>query len=142
MKKFYKILFIFTFILLFFTSTNLHTIDAKSKEIEQHILFEEEITVTEKTTKVDVGFATITFPKNFIPADQYPITFTISLYAEDGDYYVEFDPDYEDFERDVQIHIHAYEGYLFDVGTGEFIFVEIPNQVFRVSHFSRWLFRR
>ena len=142
MNKFYKILFILAFGIILFNAVSLHTIDAKSKEIELHILFEEEVTVTAKTTKVDVGFARITFPKNFVLEDEYPITFTIKVYADDGDLYVEFDPDYEEFEKDVIIHIYSFEGYIYDVATDEYIFVEVPNQVFKVSHFSRWCFRR
>lgn len=142
MKKSFKIMFVLTIAFVLFSSTSFNTIDAKSKEIDLYPLFEQEVTLTSHTTKVDIGFVEVKFIKNFIPADEYPITFNIQLYAEDGKLYIEFDPDYAEFIKDVIIHVHAYEGFIYDISTDQFIYVEVPNSVFKVPHFSRWCFLR
>lgn len=125
-----------------FSNANFNTIDASNKEIEQYTLFEEEVTLSGKTTKVNVGFVDVIFKHGFISKDEYPVTFDISVYAEDGELYVEFEPDYEDFIKDVVIIVHRYDGYIYDVELEDFIYVEVSPSVMKVSHFSRWCFLR
>ena len=93
-----------------------------------------------ENTKFDIGFVRVDFKKNTLPEDQYPITFEVKIYAEDGDVYIEFDPDVEDFFKDVIIHVSAFEGFIFDVALEEYIYVYIPTQVLKIPHFSRWCF--
>jgi len=136
----FKMLLVLTFVFVLFTSSSLNTIDASSKENEQQTLFEETVTLKNKQTKVDIGFVTVEFKKNFLPEDMYPITFEIKLYAEDGKVYIEFSPDVDEFLKDVVVKVHSYDGYIYDVGTDEFILVDIPRLTMKLPHFSRWCF--
>lgn len=141
MTKYVQKIMLFVIVaIMLFSFTSINTIDAKSNEIDEQTLFTETITIYNKTTKFDVGFVRVDFKKNFIPEEMYPITFEVELYAEDGEIYIEFSPDVEDFFKDVTIHVHAFEGYIFDVSANEYIYVDVPNFVFKVPHFSRWCF--
>lgn len=135
-----KLVFTLTLIVALFATTNLHTIDAKQKEIKQQVLFEETIVLSNHTSHFEVGFVRVDFKKNALPDEAYPITFEVKLYAEDGEIYIEFSPDVEEFFKDVKIHVFAFDGYIYDVSLEEFIYVEVPNFVFKVDHFSRWCF--
>lgn len=127
-------------LLLMFGTSSLHTVDAKKNDFDEKPLFTETITLDNETSKFDVGFIRVDFKKNFIPEEMYPITFEVKVYAENGKAYIEFEPDVEIFFKDVTIHVHAYEGFLYDVALDEYVYVEIPNSVFKVPHFSRWCF--
>lgn len=137
--------FIKTFIILMLSvlvlasaSTN---VDAKKMKVQElRPVFEETITLENEKTKLDIGFVTVTFKKGFIEKDAYPITFDVKLYADDGEIYIEFSPDYEDFIKDVKIQVHAYEGWIYDVAADDYIYIEIPKLKMKVSHFSRWCF--
>jgi hypothetical protein len=128
------------FVFALFTSSSLNTVDASSKEKDRYTLFEETVTLENKRTKVDVGFVTVEFKKNFLPNDMYPITFEIKLYAEDGKVYIEFSPDVDEFLKDVVVKVHPYDGYIYDVGIDEYIHVDIPKLKMKLPHFSRWCF--
>ncbi len=143
MKKTRKFLKLFIFVLLcllIINTASSNTIDAKRSKESSYIYINEEITLTNKTSHFYVGFVRVDFKKDCLPEDQYPVTFEVKLYAEDGEVYIEFDPDVDDFFKDVQIHVYHFEGYIYDVAIDEYIYVEIPNEVFRVPHFSRWCF--
>lgn len=105
---------------------------------DTEIIFEEEITVDEKGGKFNVGFAELKFKNGWLDEEDLPITFTITVYAEDGEVYIEITPDVDVFLKDVVIRTMGYTGYIYDVSTGENIYVEIPKQKFEVEHFSRW----
>ena len=138
-----KVVLVLSLVFILFTTSSLHTVDASDQEIEQeYTLFEEEVTLTGKMMKVEIGFVEVMFKTNFIPDDAYPITFNVRVYAEYGELYIEFDPDYEEFIKDVKVTINPYEGYIYDVGTEEFIYVEVPKQKLDLPHFSRWSFLR
>lgn len=139
-KLFIKTAVVLLFAFILFTSSTVG-IEAKSNNHNTHSsqeLFEETITLQNKNTKFDIGFVTVHFKKNALPKDLYPITFDVKVYAEDGDVYIEFSPDVEEFLKDVKIKVHNYEGFIFDVSLDEYILVDIPKQVFKVPHFSRW----
>lgn len=127
-------------VILMFSSSSLNTVDAKKFDLENERLFTETITLTNKKTKVDVGFVRVIFEKNCLPEEMYPITFEIEVYAEDGKMYIEFSPDVEDFLNDVKIKVQPFEGFVYDVATDEYIYVDIEKTVFKVPHFSRWCF--
>lgn len=145
MKKMtFKTLVVALFAIILFTTASMNTIDAKGKKVENtdQVLFSETITLENKNTKVEVGFVTVHFQKNTFEEDAYPITFEIDVYAEDGDCYVEFSPDYDQFLKPVKITVNKFEGFIFDQALDEFIYVEVPQTVFKVPHFSRWCFYR
>lgn len=138
-----KLTIVALFALVLFSTTNLNTIDAKGKtQSEQKVLFNETITITNKTSKFDIGFVRVQFIKNSLAEEAYPITFDVSVYAENGELFIEFDPDVEVFFKDVIIHVYKYDGFIYDVALDDFIYVEVPNSVFKVPHFSRWCFFR
>ncbi|MBN2604347.1 MAG: hypothetical protein JXR62_00830 [Bacilli bacterium] len=141
MKKF----IVFTILLtLIVSSVSLRGVSAKKiKEVpvpDQMIIFEGSVTIDNSMNKFEIGFVTVTFRKNFVEEDLYPITFDVKIYAEEGLVYIEFNPSMDAFFKDVQVHAFAYNGYIFDISTGENIYVEIPNQMFKVDHFSRYCF--
>jgi len=137
----FKILLVIT-LLGIISVLDWNTIDAKSKEIEQHYLFEETITLRNSTTHFTIGFVRVDFQKNILPSSAYPITFHVRLYAEDNKVYIEFDPDVEQFFKHVIIHVYHYEGYLYDQATNQLIYLDIHPFMFKVPHFSRWCFVR
>lgn len=139
-KLFNKFIIVIALSAVLFSTATLNTVDAKSKKLDGKILFTETVTIENETTKFDIGFVRVDFKKNAIPEDMYPITFEVELYAEDGEIYIEFSPDVEDFLKDVTIHVHAYEGFIYDVSVDEYVYVDVPNFVFKVPHFSRWCF--
>ena len=139
--KIMKKLMLLVLTVIIFSSSSI-SLEAKNKKTaeEPKLLFEETITIDNETTKFEIGFVRVDFKKNFIEEDLYPMTFDVKLYAEDGQVYIEFAPDVEAFFKDVTIHVKAFDGYIYDVAEGDFIYVEIPNFVFKVPHFSRWCF--
>lgn len=119
-------------------------VDAKTSKFETQetsddtnpLIIDEMITVTDEGGKFEVGFANIRFKHDFLAYEE--ITFRVQIYAENGNVYIEFTPDVEEFDRPVHIQTSGYEGYIYDVATGESIYVEIPAQSFKVEHFSRY----
>lgn len=141
-KACFRILIVFVLTLVLLTKGNFNTIDAKKADYDLYPVFTETITLQNRNSKFDVGFVTVQFNKNCVDEDLYPLTFDIEVYAEDGVIYIEFSPDVEEFFKDVTIHVHHYEGFIYDVALDEYIYVDIDNTVFRVDHFSRWAFVR
>jgi hypothetical protein len=143
--RFMKKLVVFIVLLtLVFTSSTLRGVSAKKAKVvqvpDQTVVFEGTVTIDNNTTQFELGFVKVTFRKNFVEEDLYPITFDVKIYAEEGEVYIEFTPGMDLFFKDVTIHAFNYNGYIFDVATGENIYVEIPNQVLKVNHFSRYCF--
>ena len=104
---------LFIVAVVLFTSVSFTKLEAKKVKTEEKLLIEETITIENENSKFDVGFVRVDFKKNFIPEDAYPITFEVKIYAEDGLVYIEFDPDVEDFFKDVTIHVFAFDGYIY-----------------------------
>jgi len=130
---------------LMFTIGSFTSVSAAKKSVvvdvpDYVVIFEGTVEVDNSMTKFEVGFVTVTFKKNFLDEELYPITFDVEIYAENGLVYIEFNPSVEHFFKDVKIHASAYEGYIYDIATGENIYVEVPNQILKVEHFSRYCF--
>lgn len=116
---------------------------AKSHKVsdnQEPITYEETFTVTEKGGNFKIGFAKVQFKKGFLDKEDLPLVVEVAMYAEDGIVYIEFSPDVDEFKRDVKIKANKFKGYIYDRATGENIYVDVPNQVFYVSHFSRYCF--
>lgn len=138
MKKLLTLL-VATFIALSFgLSVEAKGNDAKPTPPESILIFEEEITVDAKGGKFQVEFVEIHFLNRWLEQDELPITFTVKLYAEDGEVYVEIIPDVEAFNKHVFFRTTGYSGYIYDIATGENIYVDVPRQQFKVEHFSRY----
>ncbi len=135
-----KLIILFTAVLLAFS----FSLSVYAKEKNQNhnsdspLIIEEEITVTNEGGTFEVGFASIKFKKGFLNDDALPITFTVSIYAEDGEVYIEFSPDVEAFLSDVKVKATSFEGYLYDVSLEENILIQIKTQSLKVEHFSRY----
>ncbi len=107
---------------------------------DENVIYEREITVTEKGGVFQVGFTTIKFQKDFIDEDQLPVKINVKIYAEDGKKYIEFSPSIPDFNKNVIVITHSYNGLLYDKTLGENIQVRIKQQVLIMEHFSRYAF--
>ncbi|MBN2522125.1 MAG: hypothetical protein JXB24_02575 [Bacteroidales bacterium] len=114
-------------------------VSAKTVEPEFQDYYTETFVVTNEGGSYDIGFTTVKFKKNCL-SDGLIEILTVEIYAEDGAVYIEFTPDIDYFAKDVQIHASAWSGFLLDRATGELVYFELPNQVFKVSHFSRYCF--
>ena len=102
------------------------------------IIYSTNFTVTSKGGDFEVGFAKVSFKKNFIDNELLPIRFTASIYAENGQVYIEFSPSTSNFNKKVQISVSEYKGYLFDKAIGKNIRVSVKSNHFTVEHFSRY----
>ena len=142
MKKVFQLFILVIFVFLLVNTASSNTIGAKSskRNSSQQVLINETITLLNKNSHFDVGFVRVDFKKNTLPEDAYPITFDVKVYAEDGQVFIEFTPDVDEFFKDVKITVSNYEGFIYDVGTDEYVYVDIHRTVFSVSHFSRWCF--
>lgn len=143
MKRVFQVFILALFVFVLVNTASSNTVGAsssKSKDNQSQVLISETITLQNKRSHFNVGFVRVDFKKDALPEDAYPITFEVKVYAENGKVYIEFSPDVDDFFKDVKITVRNYEGFIYDVGTDEYIFVDIDRTVFYVSHFSRWCF--
>lgn len=115
--------------------------DTTSYNSYDNMIFEKTVTVTEKGGIFEVGFVTVNFPKNFLPQNQYPKTFTLRVCARDGEVGIEASPDTNNFLKPVLIKVDKYKGNLYDEVTGENIFISIKKQTLVAKHFSWYRFR-
>lgn len=133
-------------ILLLFSSITVfaaqptHEITTQSVQISQPVYIEKNINVTSDGGKYNVGFTQIDFKKSFIANENLPINFNVKIYAENGDVFIEFSPSVDAFFKDVKIHAYSYSGLIYDRALGHNIYVNIPNQILKVEHFSRYCF--
>lgn len=112
-----------------------------SYSASNNIVFERTVTITEKGGKVEVGFVTVNFPKDFLAEDQYPKTFTLKVFSKDGEIGIEANPDTQDFSKPVLIKVDNYKGFLYDEVKGENVFVNVKKQTIVAKHFSWYRFR-
>ena len=146
MKPFSKKLLIILVVLLVlapataFASPNKGNIPITVVHPSQSFSFNESIEVTSDGGKFVIGFTKIDFKKNLLADKDMPIVFNVDIYAENGLVYIEFNPSVSEFTKDVKVHVFRYSGYIYDRATGENIYVEIPNQVLKIPHFSRYCF--
>jgi len=121
-------------VLLFLSSTT-----AYAAKPATPVLIEKEITVTSEGGNFDIGFAQVKFKKNLFGENE-TLVLNAQIYADNGLVYIEFSPDVESFIKDVKIHTSSYDGLLYDISTKRNINIEIPNQLLKVEHFSRYCF--
>jgi hypothetical protein len=129
--------------------SNVPVLAAKDKNVQSvvsysesdSIVFEKTVTITEKGGEVEVGFVTVKFHKDFLPKDQYPKTFTLKIFAKDGEVGIDVTPDTQNFSKPVQIKVDSYKGFLYDEVKGENIYVNVKNQTIVAKHFSWYRFR-
>ncbi|NLL07205.1 MAG: hypothetical protein GX270_15810 [Clostridiaceae bacterium] len=112
-----------------------------SNSAKDKVIFERTFTVTEEGGSFEVGFVTAEFKKNFLPAEQYPKTFTLRVCARDGEVGIEAYPDTDNFLKPVLIRVNKYNGYLYDEVLDENIFVSVKNKTIPAKHFSWYRFR-
>jgi len=108
--------------------------------VQKPFVYERIINVTENGGVYQVGFVTIKFPKNFIDEDQLPVSIKVKISAVNGEAGIEFTPDIPEFNKNVTIHVHSYNGPLYDTAAGKIIWVRIKQSKFEVKHFSRYAF--
>lgn len=109
---------------------------------EEPVIYKDTITVTEDGGRYKIGFVEVEFKKEFLEKGMEPITFDVEVYAENGEGYIEFSPDAENFAKRVHIRVDAYNGLLYDKTLGENIQVDINKQHLTTEHFSRICFWR
>jgi hypothetical protein len=101
-------------------------------------VYEKTFTVTPKGGTVDIGFVSVTFPKNFLPASELPRTFTAKVFASGGHGVIEFYPDTTGFLKPVRIDVHSFKGMLYDEQVQRSVMVKYHQESFTVRHFSRY----
>jgi hypothetical protein len=109
-------------------------------DTQDKIIYQREITVTERGGVYQVGFVTVKFPKDFIDEDQLPIKINVKITAEDGKAGIEFTPDIPNLNRNVIVNVHSYNGLLYDGTLGRNIRVHVKHQILILEHFSRYAF--
>ncbi len=118
---------------------NFRTHAALTQHMTAHSkVFEKTFTVGPRGGNVEIGFVTVSFPRNFLPASDLPRTFTAKVFAENGKGVIEFLPDTVSFLAPVTIRVHAYKGLLYDESVGRNVLVSYRAQTFKATHFSRY----
>jgi len=112
----------------------------KSFTVQEPVIYKSIINVTEKGGVYQVGFVTIKFPRNFIDEDQLPVRINVEISAVNGVPGISFTPDIPEFNGNVTIIVHSYNGLLYDSATGKNIWVRVKRSKFEVGHFSRYAF--
>lgn len=106
---------------------------------EEPVIYQRTITVTNDGGVYQVGFATLEFKKDFIQG-QLPIELNVSIYAENGELYVDVSPSEACLDKQVHVRIDSYKGLLYDKALGENISVSVKKQQLLLQHFSRHAF--
>jgi len=113
---------------------------AETEVPEEPVEFSMIIEVDSEGGRYQVGFVNVEFKKDFLNEEYLPAVFEASVYAENGQVYIEFKPDTVLFYKQVHLRIDKYKGYIYDRATGENIYVEIKQQQILAPHFSRYCF--
>ena len=109
-----------------------------SPDKNKGLVYEKTFTVSPKGATVQVGFVTISFPNNFLPASELPRTFTAKVFASDGHGVIEFTPDTTGFLKPVEVTVNVYSGVLYDEKINKNTYVRYYQESFQVNHFSRY----
>jgi hypothetical protein len=123
-----------------FTTVPAYAADHDRNDTQNPVIYKSEINVTENGGVYKIGPAMVIFPKDFIDEDRLPAKINVEISAVNGVPGIEFTPDIPDFNREVTIIMHQYEGLLYDKTAGKNIWVHIDNQKLKVKHFSRYAF--
>lgn len=97
------------------------------------------ITVTENGGVYNFDNVELAFNKNFMDKDMQSITFTVSIYAENGVPYIDIEPSVEKFNKAVTIKVKQGITEIYDMATNATVAVELENYTFKVEHFSRYI---
>jgi uncharacterized protein YxeA len=97
------------------------------------------ITVDSKGGSFDFNKIEVRFEKGFLGKNQAPIDFVVSIYAENGTPYIEFNPSVKKFVKDVVIIIREGDRTFYDTVTGKNITIHLNSMRFKVEHFSRYV---
>ncbi len=127
-------------VMLVISAVPVHAADNGRAYSGEDVIYEREITVTEKGGVFQVGFTTIKFPKGFIDKDQLPVTINVKITAVNGIAGIEFTPDIPDFKKEVIVNVHSYNGLIYDETLDKNINVRIKQQKLILEHFSRYAF--
>jgi hypothetical protein len=123
------------FILIFVMLLSFSTVFADTLQAPQVYT----ITVTQEGGIYNFDNVDLIFKKDSMGKDMQPITFTVSLYTENGIPYIDIEPSVESFSKDVKIKVHKGELEMYDIITGETSNIELENYNFKVEHFSRYI---
>lgn len=107
---------------------------------QQPAVYKSTITVTEEGGRYQIGFINVEFKKESLDATKLPITFEVSVYAENGINYIDFQPGVDQFYKDVHIRIDKFDGIIYDQATEVNIPLTTKNEQLVVEHFSRYAF--
>jgi hypothetical protein len=124
-----------SFILIFALMLSFSTVFADAQQGPQVY----NITVTEDGGIYSFGNVELVFKKDSMGKDMQPITFTVSLYAENGVPYIDIEPSVEDFDKAILIKVKAANVEMYDIATGETLNIKLENYTFKVKHFSRYI---
>lgn len=102
------------------------------------IVYKDTITVSEDGGRYQVGFVNVEFKKRFLGSSFLPVDFAVEIYAENGVVYIDFEPDFEIFNKKVHIRIDSYEGLIYDRALKKNIYVSIKKRQILADHFSRY----
>ncbi len=143
-KRVFAILVILTILLssvsAFAVPNGNYPLEGVSVSATEKVTYEETLEVSAQGGTFQLGFAAITFKKNFVENVEWPLEIKVSIYAEDGIAYIELVPDMGNFKKKVKVKVKKFEGYLYDNATGENEWFELQNQTLQLSHFSRYAF--
>ncbi|HEX3029847.1 MAG TPA: hypothetical protein VHT34_11220 [Clostridia bacterium] len=133
------LMFLFSAALPAYAGNNQH-VDAHFQKtaVQQPVIYERDIVVTEAGGVYQVGFTTIKIPENFTSG--LPVTLHVEVASVNGEAGIEFTPDIPCFNADVTIIVHSYNGLLYDKTLGKNLKQNIHQQILKVQHFSRYAF--
>ncbi|NJD03176.1 MAG: hypothetical protein FIA99_11440 [Ruminiclostridium sp.] len=137
---FKKLAVILVLLMFIFSTIPAYAANHNWSDGQEPVIYKSEINVTENGGVYKLGFATIKFPKDFIDDELLPIVINVEIYAVNGEANIVFTPDVPDFNREVTISTHTYDGLLYDKASGMNINVHVRSQKLRVMHFSRYAF--
>lgn len=135
-----KLIVMLLVIMMVFSIVPVHAAQYDHFDTQDKIIYQREITVSEKGGVYQIGFVTVKFPKDFIDEGELPIKINVKVTAVDGKAGIEFTPDIPFFNRGVSVNVHPYSGLLYDETQGKNIRVGVKHQILILEHFSRYAF--
>lgn len=137
---FKKLIVILVLLMFLFSTMPAYAADHDQVDVQKPVIYSSIINVDEDGGVYKAGFAIIKFPKGFTDEEQLPVTISVKISIVNGVPGIEFAPDMYDFNKDVTIIVHSYNGLLYDETSGTNIQVHIKSQKLKVIHFSRYAF--
>lgn len=137
---FKKLTVIMVLLMLLISTVPIYAEDKGQADAQEPIVYERTINVTEDGGVYQIGFATVKFPKDFINDEQFNAEINVKIYMEDDVPYIGFASDLENFDKEVTINVHSYNGLLYDTDSETNVPVRLKQQFIKVKHFSRYAF--